>query len=156
MTAAYIDTVMKIIREKSRQDELCKDVRERVTDITMRNTSYAPQFRQESHLTVVLRSDKEPLGSIDARIFWLEGEQRDYVDVDEDTAFLAREYFRREETMNVLRSILLNQNKGDIVSELPDLRAIFAEADEYLKNERQKKEERWASQIAAIKKFLAA
>ena len=156
MTSAYISKALSIIRHRSGQKELGEDISKRLYEITKKNTSHAPEFKRESFMNITLVHNGEQLGEFDVKICYLEDEIKNNIDVDDDTAFLFREYLKREETLATLEVILLNQGKSDILAELPELKDIFREADEEMKEEKIQKENKWIAEIAVINEFMAS
>lgn len=156
MTGAYISKTLSIIRHRSGQKELGDDISKRLYEISKKNTSHAPEFMRELFMTITLVHNGEQLGDFAARLCYLEDEIKNIIDVDDDTAFLFCEYLKREETLDTLEVILVNQGKSDILAELPELKDIFREADEEMKEEKIRKENKWIAEIAVINEFMAS
>lgn len=158
MNNSYIATVMSIIRKNADQGTLLKDIQKRVYDITRKNSSHLPEFMKEGCFNVTFVNNGKTIEtSIEyMTICYIEGEGDSNVDIDDDTAYLIHEYDKREETISTLETILYNQNKSSVLAELPELAQIFNEADRKVKAEKERKEQKWTLEVAAIKDFLAS
>lgn len=160
MTREYTDTMMKIVEDHSGQGRLLSCIKQRVLDLSARNTSHIIEFRRKDIRTVMLADNGNTIGEMSAFIWCDPDEVPEYgmqpvLELDSETASLARMWFRREETMNTLRTILQNQNKSDVIARLPVLKPLFDRTDAKIKEDKVYTERRRRQTIADLKAFFA-
>lgn len=160
MTREYTDTMMAIVGDHSGQGRLLSCIRQRILDLSARNTSHIVEFRGKDIRTVMLADNGNTIGEMSTLIWYDPDEVPEYgkqpvLELDSETASLARMWFRREETMDTLRTILQNQNKSDVIARLPVLKPLFDRTDAKIREDKENTERRRRQTIADLKAFFA-
>lgn len=158
MTKEYVDTMIRIVTEHACQQRLADVIKKRVLDLTARNTSHIAEFRSKAWLDVTLTENGKDLGVLSAQIYYDPDDNSDLsLELDGETARLAEIYFKRQETIGTLNTILGDpeQHKSDVIRLLPCLKPLFDRTDAVIRESKAKTEERRRTTIAELKAFFS-